>query len=97
MENISQKIRDMRRRSGLSLQRAAHRMDTSPATLSRYENGWQRFEIYTLNKIATALGYRLKISFDPIIYPGLLVSHSDHRHGTIEAAFLGCSAQSGTF
>jgi len=46
------------------LQRAARRIDTSAATLSRYENGWQRFEVYTLNKIATALGYHMKISFE---------------------------------
>lgn len=63
MKNISQQIRKMRYAKGLSLQRAARRMDTSIATLSRYENGWKHFEVYTLNKIATALGYHLKISF----------------------------------
>lgn len=66
MKNISQQIREMRRNTGLSLQRAARRIDTSPATLSRYENGWKRFEVYTLNKIAAALGYRMKITFERI-------------------------------
>ena len=66
MKDISRQIREMRRKRGLSLQRAALRIDTSAATLSRYENGWKRFEIYTLKKIATALGYNLKISFEPI-------------------------------
>ena len=60
----------MRRQTGLSLQRAARRIDTSAATLSRYENGWKRFEIYTLNKIATALGYRMKIIFERIPHAG---------------------------
>lgn len=66
MKNISQQIRKMRRTTGLSLQRAARRIDTSAATLSRYENGWKHFEVYTLNKIATALGYHMKVSFELI-------------------------------
>lgn len=56
----------MRKKRGLSLQQAARRADTSPATLFRYENGWKRFEVYTLNKIASALGYRLDIRFEPL-------------------------------
>lgn len=66
MKDLSRQIRDMRRKAGLSLQGAARRIDTSPATLSRYENGWRRFEVSTLNKIASALGYRLRISFERI-------------------------------
>lgn len=78
MKSISQQIKQMRRASGLSLQCAARRMDTSAATLSRYENGWKRFEIYTLNKIAMALGYYLQISFRAIPRAG---RHSGHRQG----------------
>lgn len=63
MNDISQKIKEMRRNTGLSLQAAARRIDTSPATLSRYENGWKRFEVATLNKIAASLGYRMQIGF----------------------------------
>lgn len=66
MKDLSRQIREMRRRRGLSLQYAARRIDTSAATLSRYENGWKHFEIYTLNKIATALGYRMQVSFKPV-------------------------------
>ncbi len=44
----------------------ARRADTSPATLSRYENGWTRFETYTLKKLATALDCDLHIEFRPI-------------------------------
>lgn len=47
------------------MSKLARLVDTSPATLSRYENGWQRFEISTLRKIATALGCRLKIELEP--------------------------------
>jgi len=37
--------------------------------LSRYENGWQRFEVQTLRKIARALGCRLRIELEPTSTP----------------------------
>ena len=58
-------LRARRRELGLSLSALARRADTSPATLSRYENGWSRFEIYTLKKLAAALGCRVRISLEP--------------------------------
>lgn len=69
MTNISEKLKEMRKARGLSLHQAARRADTSPATFFRYENGWNRFEVYTLRKIASALGYRMRITFDPIASP----------------------------
>jgi transcriptional regulator with XRE-family HTH domain len=63
---ISAKIRKRRLETGLSLSQLARRVNTSVATLSRYENGWQRFEIYTLRKIATALGCRLIVDMEPL-------------------------------
>lgn len=50
---------------GLTLSQLARRADTSAATLSRYESGWTRFEVYTLRKLATALGCRLVVRLEP--------------------------------
>ena len=63
--DISRQIADQRRRAGLSLSELARRADTSAATLSRYESGWTRFEVYTLRKLATALGCRLVVRLEP--------------------------------
>jgi len=67
-EDISTIIRKRRRDCGISLADLARRVGTSPATLSRYERGWRRFELYTLEKIATALGCRVKVNFEPLRY-----------------------------
>jgi transcriptional regulator with XRE-family HTH domain len=64
-ETISQQLRRRRLELGLSLSGVARRAGTSPATLSRYEHGWTRFETYTLRKLAVALGCRLKIELCP--------------------------------
>lgn len=66
VDSISTKLKKLRRSSGLSLSELAARVGTSPATLSRYEGGWDRFELYTLEKIATSLGYRLNVDFKPV-------------------------------
>jgi len=60
---ISQQLRRRRKALGLSLSEVARRADTSPATLSRYENGWTRFETYTLRKLAAALESTLRVEF----------------------------------
>ena len=65
MRDLSEQLKSRRRRAGLSLSEVARRAGTSAATLSRYENGWDRFEVYTLRKLATALGCRLVIRLDP--------------------------------
>ena len=62
---ISRQLRHRRHASGLSLTQLARRADTSPPTLSRYENGWERFEICTLRKLATALGCELVVKLVP--------------------------------
>ncbi len=66
VHDVSRKLRQGRLRSGLSLSQLARRADTSSATLSRYENGWGRFELHTLRKLATALGCRLVVDLVPI-------------------------------
>ncbi len=62
---VSTQLAARRRELGLSLAQLARRADTSAATLSRYEGGWARFEVYTLRKLATALGCRLEVRLEP--------------------------------
>ncbi len=64
--SVSEKLKKRRLEVGLSLSQLARRANTSVATLSRYENGWQRFELYTLRKLATALGCRLRVDLEPM-------------------------------
>ena len=67
MENgISESLKRRRLALGLSLTEVARRAGTSAATLSRYENGWTRFETYTLRKLALALNCELRISLVPL-------------------------------
>jgi transcriptional regulator with XRE-family HTH domain len=63
--DISRQIGARRKRLGLSLSQLARRVNTSPATLSRYENGWSRFEVSTLRKLATALDSELIVELRP--------------------------------
>ena len=65
LSTISDQIRARREELSLSLAQLARRADTSAATASRYETGWARFEVYTLRKLATALGCELVISLRP--------------------------------
>jgi len=64
--SISDRLRERRTALGLSLAELARLADTSAATLSRYENGWTRFEVATLRKLAAALGCRLRIELEPV-------------------------------
>ncbi len=67
--DVSRQLADRRAELDLTLAQLARRADTSSATLSRYENGWARFELYTLRKLAAALGCRLKLTLEPIATP----------------------------
>lgn len=58
---IGSQIRRLRKSRGLTLQELARRAGTSAPTLHRYETGWDRFEIATLRRIATALCARLEV------------------------------------
>ena len=77
LDSISVKLKKRRLEIGLSLNQVARRANTSPSTLSRYENGWQRFELYTLRKLATALECRLEIDLEPIDVPVSKVRNAD--------------------
>jgi transcriptional regulator with XRE-family HTH domain len=60
---ISADLRRMRKARKMPLSRLARLAGTSVATASRYESGWTRFELATLRRLATALGYRMEISW----------------------------------
>ena len=76
-QNVSRQINKRRKELGLSLAQVARRADTSPATLSRYENGWTRFEVYTLRKLATALDCELVVRLEPKKRRGTRPQRSD--------------------
>jgi transcriptional regulator with XRE-family HTH domain len=63
---MSSSIRERRLQLGLTLSQLARRVRTSAATISRYESGWHRFELFTLQKLASALGCRLRVQLEPI-------------------------------
>lgn len=58
---IGSQIRQLRLSRGWSLTELAKRAGTSAPALHRYESGWDRFEVATLRKLASALGARLEI------------------------------------
>ncbi len=58
---LGAQIRRLRLSRGLSLAALARRAGTSAPALHRYESGWDRFEVATLRKIASALEARLDI------------------------------------
>ena len=65
--DLSGQLARARQRARLSLSDVARRAGTSAATVCRYERGWSRFELYTLRKLATALGCRLTVRLDPAL------------------------------
>lgn len=62
---LGQQIRRLRQEQGWTLIELARRAGTSGPTLHRYENGWDRFEVDTLRRIAAALDARLEIRLVP--------------------------------
>lgn len=59
-------LRRLRLERGLTLRALAERAGTSPSALHRYENGWDRFELRTLRRLAEALEARLVVTLEPI-------------------------------
>ena len=62
---IALQIRALRERRGLTLEQVAAAAGTSAPTLHRYESGWNRFEIRTLERIGRALGAGLEVRLVP--------------------------------
>lgn len=53
---IGDKIKEARKKAGITQQELANRLETTPQNLSQYENGKRQPKLETLDKIATALG-----------------------------------------
>jgi transcriptional regulator with XRE-family HTH domain len=51
--------------AGLTQEQLAHRMDTTQSVIARLESGRTRPSTQTLQRLATATGTRLTISFEP--------------------------------
>ena len=66
MNSISNMLKKRRLALGLTLAQVARKSDTSISALSRYENGWHRFELATLEKLAAALGCELSVKLEPL-------------------------------
>jgi len=62
---LGHQIRRLRERRGWTLATLARRAGTSAPALHRYENGWDRFRVDTLRKVAGALGARLEVRLVP--------------------------------
>ena len=59
-------IAEARSRAGLTQQEVAQRMHTTQGNIARLEAGRTTPSTRTLEKFASAVGARLKISFEPI-------------------------------
>ena len=62
---LGHQIRRLREQRGWTLGTLARRAGTSAPALHRYENGWDRFRVDTLRKVAGALGARLEVRLVP--------------------------------
>jgi len=51
--------------AGLTQEQLAQRMDTTQSVIARLEGGRTRPSTHTLERLATATGTRLRISFEP--------------------------------
>jgi len=56
---------EARARAGLTQQQLADRMHTTQAVIARLESGLVKPSTRTLERLATATGMRLRISFEP--------------------------------
>jgi ribosome-binding protein aMBF1 (putative translation factor) len=64
---IAQKIHELRTQAGLTQKQLADIIGTRQSVISRLENAdYRGHKIQTLEKIAEALNYHLKLDFEPI-------------------------------
>lgn len=66
---LGNQIRLLRQQHRWTLTELARRAGTSAPALHRYENGWDRFELETLRRIAIALDARLDVRLVPASPP----------------------------
>jgi transcriptional regulator with XRE-family HTH domain/quercetin dioxygenase-like cupin family protein len=63
-EDVPQRLREARERSGMSLRQLAKRLDISPSALSQIETGKSRPSVRTLYAVVSELGISLDELFD---------------------------------
>jgi transcriptional regulator with XRE-family HTH domain len=62
--SIGEQLARLRLQAGLTQAQVAKKAKTTASAISRYENGeYDRYELRTLQKIVTACGGKLKITF----------------------------------
>jgi ribosome-binding protein aMBF1 (putative translation factor) len=61
---LARAVIDARVAAGLTQEQLARRMDTTQSVIARLESGRTRPSTQTLQRLATATGTRLKISFE---------------------------------
>src|SRR5256885_17131607 len=76
--SLGARLREMRRRQGLSAREVAHRSGVSAAYLSRLENGKVSPTVSTLSRVVRAIGESVGTLFDGD-ESGPLVRHNDRR------------------
>ena len=62
---LARAVIDARATAGLTQEQLAQRMDNTQSVIARLESGRTRRSTQTLERLATATGTRLKISFEP--------------------------------
>lgn len=62
---LARAVLQARTRAGLSQEQLARRMDTTQSVIARLESGRTKPSTQTLQRLATATGTRLRISFEP--------------------------------
>ena len=62
---LARALIEARSMAGLTQEQLAQRMDTTQSVIARLESGRTRPSTQTLERLASATGTRLKISFEP--------------------------------
>jgi ribosome-binding protein aMBF1 (putative translation factor) len=62
---LARAVIDARVTAGLTQEQLAQRMDTTQSVIARLESGRTRPSTQTLERLATATGTRLRITFEP--------------------------------
>jgi transcriptional regulator with XRE-family HTH domain len=62
---LARALIEVRVKAGLTQEQLAERMDTTQSVIARLESGRTRPSTQTLERLATATGTRLRITFEP--------------------------------
>ena len=66
---LARAVIEARVTAGLTQEQLAQRMETTQSVIARLESGRTRPSTQTLERLATATGTRLRISFEPVSAP----------------------------